>query len=160
MKDIKNMKNSLVKLFMLLIVSVISVACSDDEIPVQTLDVNPVNLHGTWKLEELNGSALPEGMYIYIDFNRKGTFKLYQNNDSMEPRCITGEFFIKQDIDLGAILSGRYDYQNGNWNNAYIVTDLLETGSMIWTVKDGDEVSKYVRVDNIPSEILGTETKH
>ena len=156
MKNIINMKDSLVKLLMLLIVSVISVSCSDDEIPVQTLDVNPVSIHGIWKLEELNGAALPEGMYIYIDFNRKGTFKLYQNNDSMEPRCITGEFSIEKDINLGTILSGLYDYQNGNWNNEYIVTDLLETGSMIWTVKNGVEVSKYVRVDSIPSEILGT----
>lgn len=25
---------------------------------------------------------------------------------------------------------------------------------MIWTVKDGDEVSKYVRVDEVPEEII------
>lgn len=149
-----NMKNSLVKILLLFVVSLMTVSCSDDEIPVQTLEVLPANLHGTWKLQELNGAELPEGFYVYIDFNRKGTFKLYQNNDSMYPRCITGSFSVKKDPRIGAILSGVYDYEQGAWNNEYIVTDLLETGSMIWTVKDGDEISKYVRVDEIPLEIL------
>ena len=154
MKYMINMKNSIVKILMLLVVSLMTVSCSDDEIPVQTLEVIPVNLHGTWKLQELNGAELPEGFYVYIDFNRKGTFKLYQNNDSMYPRCITGSFSIKKDINIGSVISGVYDYEQGSWNNDYIVTDLLETGSMIWTAKDGDEVSKYVRVDEIPSDIL------
>ena len=154
MKYMINMKNSIVKILMLLVVSLMTVSCSDDELPVQTLEVIPVNLHGTWKLQELNGAELPEGFYVYIDFNRKGTFKLYQNNDSMYPRCITGSFSIKKDINIGSIISGVYDYEQGAWNNDYIVTDLLETGSMIWTTKEGDEVSKYIRVDEIPSDIL------
>lgn len=151
------LKNSMLKMLLLLVVVCCSASCSDDEAPVPTLEVIPVNLHGTWKLQELNGAEIPENMYVYIDFNRKGTFKLYQNNDSMYPRCITGTFNIRHDDEQGAIISGMYDFQNGMWNNEYIVTDLLETGSMIWTVKDGDEISKYVRVDEIPSEIIGTE---
>lgn len=153
MKYMIKMKNSIVKIFMLLAVSLATVSCSDDEIPVETLEVIPVNLHGAWRLDELNGEKLPEGFYVYIDFNRKGTFKLYQNNDSMYPRCITGTFSIEKDINTGSIISGVYDYDQGVWNNDYIVTDLLETGSMIWTSKDGDEVSKYIRVDEIPSHI-------
>ena len=149
-----NMKNSIVKVLMLLVISLMTVSCSDDEIPVQTLEVIPVNLHGTWKLQELNGTELPEGFYVYIDFNRKGSFKLYQNNDSMYPRCITGSFTIEEDERIGSVISGVYDFEQGAWNNEYIVTDLLESGSMVWTAKDGDEVSKYVRVDEIPSDIL------
>lgn len=155
MKYMNNMKNSIVKVMMLFMVALMTVSCSDDEIQVQELEVIPVNLHGTWKLQELNGTELPEGVYVYIDFNRKGTYKLYQNNDSMYPRCITGTFSIKKDPVIGAILSGTYDYGKGAWNNEYIVTDLLETGSMVWTVKDGEEISVYVRVDEIPSEIMG-----
>ena len=149
-----NMKNGIVKVLMLLVISLMTVSCSDDEIPVQTLEVIPVNLHGTWKLQELNGTELPEGFYVYIDFNRKGSFKLYQNNDSMYPRCITGSFTIEEDERIGSVISGVYDFEQGAWNNEYIVTDLLESGSMVWTAKDGDEVSKYVRVDEIPSDIL------
>ena len=154
MKYMINMKNSMVSILMLLVVSLMTVSCSDDEIPVATLEVIPVNLHGAWKLEELNGEKLPESFYVYIDFNRKGTFKLYQNNDSMYPRCITGSFSIEKDINIGSVISGIYDYGQGAWNNEYIVTDLLESGSMIWTAKDGDEVSKYIRVDEIPADIL------
>lgn len=156
MKYMINMKNSIVKVMMLFMVALMTVSCSDDEAPVPELDVIPVNLHGTWKLQDLNGAELPEGVYVYIDFNRKGTFKLYQNNDSMYPRCITGSFFIEKDPKIGSVLSGKYDYEQGAWNNEYIVTDLLETGSMKWTVKDGEEVSTYVRVDEIPSEITGS----
>ena len=28
------------------------------------------------------------------------------------------------------------------------------SGSMVWTVKEGTEVSKYVRVDKVPDEIV------
>lgn len=157
MNYMNNLKNSMLKMLLLMVAVCTMASCSDDETPVPTLEVIPVNLHGTWKLQELNGAELPENFYVYIDFNRKGTFTLYQNNDSMYPRCITGTFNIEHDYQLGAILSGVYDFQQGEWNNKYIVTDLLETGSMIWTVKDGDEVSKYVRVDKIPEEITGTE---
>ena len=45
------------------------------------------------------------------------------------------------------IISGEYDFGNGDWNHDYIVTDLLESGSMIWTAKDDDnDVSKYLVV--------------
>ncbi len=154
MKYMIKMKNGIVKVLMLLMVALMTVSCSDDEAPEPTLEVTPINLHGLWKLQELNGAELPEGIYVYIDFNRKGTFALYQNNDSMEPRHITGSFSVEKDPRIGSILRGEYDFQNGKWNNEYVVTDLLESGSMIWTVKGGNEVSKYVRVEEIPSDIL------
>ena len=112
------------------------VSCDDDEPIIPTLEVTPANLNGTWELSEWNGTPLAEGTYCYITFNRKEqTFEMYQKFDSMYARYITGSFSIKNDPYLGAVISGEYDFGNGEWNNKYIVTDLLESGSMIWTAK-------------------------
>jgi len=73
----------------------------------------------------------------------------------MYARYITGDFSIEKDPYLGYVISGEYDFGNGEWNNDYIVTDLLEVGSMIWTAKDdAGDVSKYVRCDEVPSKIV------
>lgn len=139
-------------LFMLLIGFT---ACEDDEETVSTLEVNYANLNGTWQLTEWNGKPLAEGTYCYITFVRKDkTYKLYQKFDSMYARCVTGTFTVENDDYLGYIISGDYDLK-GEWANSYIVTDLLPSGSMIWTVKDDyNDVSKYVRCDGVPSNIL------
>eukprot|EP00975_Prorocentrum_lima_P066602 12910107-Prorocentrum_lima.AAC.1 len=63
---------------------------------------------------------------------------MYQKFDSMYARYITGSFSIENNPYLGYIISGVYDYGNGDWNNKYIVTDLLESGSMTWTSKDDE----------------------
>lgn len=139
-------------LFMLLIGFT---ACEDDEETVSTLEVNYANLNGTWQLTEWNGKPLAEGTYCYITFVRKDkTYKMYQKFDSMYARCVTGTFTVENDDYLGYIISGDYDLK-GEWANSYIVTDLLPSGSMIWTVKDDyNDVSKYVRCDGVPSNIL------
>ena len=36
-------------------------ACEDEDEPVSSLEVNPANLNGTWRLEEWNGQPLAEG---------------------------------------------------------------------------------------------------
>lgn len=139
-------------LFMLLIGFT---ACEDDEETVSTLEVNYANLNGTWQLAEWNGKPLAEGTYCYITFVRKDkTYEMYQKFDSMYARCVTGTFTVENDDYLGYIISGDYDLK-GEWANSYIVTDLLPSGSMIWTVKDDyNDVSKYVRCDGVPSNIL------
>ena len=122
------------------------VACDDeDEAKVETLEVTPANLNGTWQLVEWNGESLAEGTYCYITFVRRDkTFQMYQKFDSMYARFFSGTFEIEKDDDLG-----------GRWNNSYVVTDLLPSGSMIWTVKDDmGDVSKYVRCDGVPSDIV------
>ena len=44
---------------------------------------------------------------------------------------------------------------SGDWNNKYIVTDLLESGSMTWTSKDDEsDVNKYIRCEKVPEEII------
>ena len=127
------------------------VACDDeDEAKVETLEVTPANLNGTWQLVEWNGESLAEGTYCYITFVRRDkTFQMYQKFDSMYARFFSGTFEIEKD-------DGKYDYSlGGRWNNSYVVTDLLPSGSMIWTVKDDmGDVSKYVRCDGVPSDIV------
>lgn len=131
-------------------------SCDDDESVIPTLEVTPANLNGTWQLAEWNGQPLAEGTYCYVIFNRREqTFEMYQKFDSMYARYITGEFRITKDPYLGAVISGVYDYGNGEWNNEYIVTDLLESGSMTWTSKtNAGDVNKYVRCDKVPDDIV------
>ena len=132
-------------------------SCDDDEdTALPTLPVTAANLNGLWQLAEWNGQPLAEGTYCYIKFNRKElTFEMYQKFDSMYARHITGHFSFENDPYLGYIISGEYDFGNGDWNNDYIVTDLLESGSMIWTAKDDDnDVSKYVRCEKVPASII------
>lgn len=131
-------------------------ACDEEETVIPTLDVTPANLNGTWELAEWNGASLGEGTYCYITFDRKEqTFEMYQKFDSMYARYITGRFKIENDPYLGFVINGVYDYDNGDWNNEYIVTDLLESGSMVWTAKDDkNDVNKYVRCEKVPEEIV------
>lgn len=131
-------------------------ACDDDEEVTQTvLEVTPANLNGTWKLVEWNGTSLQEDSYCYITFSRKDkTYKMYDKFNSMYPSLKTGSFDIEKDRNLGYIISGDYDFGNGKWTNSYIVTDLLTTGSMVWTIKDNpSDVQKFERCDKVPAEI-------
>ena len=134
------------------------VACGDnEEVKVETLEVTPANLNGTWQLVEWNGQPITEGTYCYISFVRKDkTFEMYQKFDSMYARFLSGTFEIENDDNWGYIVCGKYDNSlGGRWNNSYIVTELLPSGSMIWTMKDdAGDVSKYIRCDEIPSNIL------
>lgn len=131
-------------------------SCNDEVPQVLTLEVTPANIDGVWQLSEWNGAPLAEGTYCYVVFHRKErTFEMYQKFDSMYARYITGSFQIEKDPYIGYIISGVYDYSNGDWNNEYIVTDLLESGSMVWTTLDDEtDVSKYVRCESVPEEIL------
>ena len=85
------------------------VACVDeDEAKVETLEVTPANLNGTWQLVEWNGESLAEGTYCYITFVRRDkTFQMYQKFDSMYARFFSGTFEIEKDDDLGYIVSGK-----------------------------------------------------
>ena len=129
--------------------------CDDDKEEVlSTLDVTAANLNGTWKLVEWNGAPLQASSYCYITFSRKDkTYKMYDKFDSMYPNLKTGSFEIEKEKNLGYIISGDYDFGNGEWANSYIVTDLLAT-SMIWTIKDTpSDIQKFERCDRVPEEI-------
>ena len=149
------MKNILKMAMMLLFVCSFT-ACSDDENPEpQPLEVTPNNISGIWRLEELNGDAIPEGTFCYIEYVRSDrTFTIYQKFDSMYPRCITGVYSIEKDPYKGYVLSGEYDYGMGEWNNDYIVTSLYESTMTLMADNETGEVSKYVRCNEVPSDII------
>ena len=87
---------------------------------------------------------------------------MYQKFDSMYARFLTGSFNIEKDDYLGYIITGKYDYSlGGRWNNSYIVTELSSSGAMVWIVKDdADDVSKYIRCDDVPSFIKDESQGH
>ena len=150
------------KFFTLLVIALLScgfAACSsDDDEPVEpSLEVTPASLNGTWKLVEWNnGEQVPEGVYCYLVFNRREqTFEIYQKFDSMYGRHITGSFKITNDPYKGYVVSGSYDYNRGDWNQSYIVTRLLASGTMTWTA-DGNatDVCRYERCSEVPADIV------
>ncbi|MBO7280875.1 MAG: lipocalin family protein [Bacteroidaceae bacterium] len=133
--------------------------CSDSDDEVYTepaLDVTPANIAGTWMLKEWNGVELKQGTYCYIVFTRKDrTFTMFQKFDSMYARCISGTYAVDKDSNGDYIISGVYDYQMGEWNNSYIVTELYASGSMLWTAKKNpDDVCRYIRCDEVPQEVI------
>lgn len=149
----RNMK-TLFRIMTLFLTIFCFAGCDDDEEVLATLDVTAANLDGTWKLVEWNGAPLQEGSCCYITFSRKDkTYKMYDKFSSMYSNLKTGSFEIEKEKDLGYVISGNYDFGNGEWANSYIVTNLLAT-SMIWTIKDTpSDVQKFERCDKVPEEI-------
>jgi hypothetical protein len=141
--------------FMLVLTGVF--ACSPEEdLAPQSLEVTPNNVSGVWKLADVNGEALPQGVYCYMEFVRRDrTFTMYQKFDSMYPRRLTGSFDITKDEYKGYILSGKYDYGTGDWNNSYIVTSLFEESMLLTVDAVNGDVCKYVRCNEVPAEIIG-----
>ena len=127
------------------------VACSaEEEVAPQSLEVTPNNISGIWTLAEVNGEVLPDGLYCYIQFVRRDRkFTMYQKFDSMYPRRLTGEFTIDD-----GVLSGKYDYGMGEWNNSYLVTALSEEVMVLVADSDNGDRCKYVRCNEVPAEIL------
>ncbi len=151
--------NKWLKAFALFVMALPLMGCSEDnELPgVFFLDVTPNNIAGSWELVSYqSGLHLAEGSYVYVDFVRKDkSYKLFQNTDSFGPRCITGSYNIVTDPELGAVLRGSYDYENGFWNHSYIVKSLTST-EMVWVaVDDATDVSVYRRC-TIPDDVLAS----
>ena len=152
----------IIKLFTLLAALLLTtgfVSCSsdDDEPKEQSLAVTPANLNGAWKMTSWNnGQPMPEGTYCYVVFNRRdNTMDMYDNLNSMYAVHTTGSFKVEQDPYLGYVVSGSYDYNLGDWNQSYIVTNLYASGSMIWTAKDdASDVCRYELCDAVPSDII------
>lgn len=139
---------------MLVLVFVLASCTRDDESAPQ-LEVTPNNISGIWALSEVDGEKLPDGLYCYIQFVRRDrTFTMYQKFDSMYPRCLTGTYEITKDDYKGYILSGKYDYGTGDWNNSYIVTGLYESSMQLTADDQSAEVCKYVRCNEIPADII------
>ena len=144
------------KIFNLLMLFAVALfaACDETVEPIETLEVKPYNLEGTWVLAELNGGALADSTYVYIVLDRRCTYEIYENTASMYPVLFTGKYELEYDWRVGDVISGTYDYDLGAWGHEYVITDLYEE-SMIWTAKDdASYVQKFVRVDAVPAEIV------
>ena len=79
---------------------------------------------------------------------------MYQNLDSFSniPHVITGSYNLATDPELGAIIRGSYDHDNGDWSHRYIIKDLYEN-EMLWVAKDDPSFTqKFRRVSTIPVE--------
>lgn len=136
--------------------ALLMVSCTDKPVAeVEYLDVNANNISGRWELVEWNGSPLAEGTYVYINIVRNDrTYTMYQNLDSFTnvPHVVTGSYFIEYDPELGALLTGNYDYDSGDWAHSYIVRKLT-ADQMYWIAKDDEGfVQKFRRIDTIPVE--------
>ncbi len=132
-------------------------SCSkQEEVTDQPLEVNYIHLHGTWKLEEVNGKPTPEGVYCYIELQRdEHRFKMYDNFNTMYARLNTGSFELIHDVHKGDKISGKYDFGRGDWKDEYMVTDLMPEGTMVWTgVSNPEDVQKFVRCEAVPEEIV------
>lgn len=150
MNNMKRFPHLLIASLMLLFA-----ACEDKIEPIPTLEVNAINLEGTWQLTEWRNAPLADSTYVYIVLDRKEqAFRIYDNMASMYPRLATGLFTLDNDYKLGDIISGTYDHEGGAWNHEYLVTDLYEE-SMTWTATDdATDVQKFVRVASVPAHII------
>ena len=144
------------KIFNLLMLFAVALfaACDETVEPIETLEVKPYNMEGTWMLAELNGSALADSTYVYLVLDRRCTYEIYENTASMYPVLFTGKYELEYDWRVGDVISGSYDYELGAWGHEYVITDLYKE-SMVWTAKDdASYVQKFVRVDAVPTEIV------
>ena len=132
-------------------------ACSNDDADFasKSLEVTPHNMSGYWMLSEYNGQEIPEGLFCYVEYIRKNRkFVIYQKFDSMYPRRITGVYSIEKDKYGKYILSGKYDYGMGEWNNKYFVTELHENSMILTSDSENAEISKYIRCNEIPEDVI------
>ena len=147
-----NMKKILI---LISIIVLSAVSCEKHTLPEepQQLEVNAHNISGQWTLVEWNGMHMAEGTYVYLDIVRNDkTYTMYQNMDSFTnvPHVVTGSYTIYTDPELGAIIRGSYDHDNGEWAHRYIVKSLT-ANEMVWIAKDdATYVQTYVRADTIP----------
>ena len=142
-----------IKLTFALVATLVMASCAEKIEGPDYLTVNPNNIAGSWRLDSSCGAPLSNGVYVYIDFNRKDrSFEMYQNTDSFSTRYITGRYFIYTDDEAGAVIRGDYDFGNGAWAHRYVVTDLTSK-RMVWTaLDDPNYVDVYVRCE-IPEAI-------
>ena len=148
--------NKITKILALAFMAVASMACNKIDDPQdngpEPLEVNTNNISGKWELVEWNGAPMAEGTYVYMDIERGKTYTMYQNLDSFSdiPPVITGSYNLATDPELGAIIRGSYDHDNGDWAHRYIIRDLYEN-EMLWVAKDDPSFTqKFRRVSTIP----------
>ena len=150
------MKNIINKTLMILSAAalMLTVSCTKEDTKVeQYLEVNASNLHGNWQLETQNGSALEEGAFFYINFNRSGQEYKSWNGMGSIPNSYDyseGTFdFYNDDPELGITIRG-IDNALQDWNDRYVIKDLTKT-HMTWIgVNDPTNIQTFKRITKIP----------
>ncbi|MFR9524116.1 MAG: hypothetical protein SNH94_06050 [Rikenellaceae bacterium] len=146
--------------------SVVSCSDSDDQDPASDqIVINYRNMRGVWELSSLNGEAIEGDAYFYITFllsdEDEQEFELYYNLDSAFAQSETGVYTIEADEDDSSltVISGYYYAQFlETWSSDYIVSSFT-ADTMEWTDYDSCEKRTYIRVDEVPSDIVaGTRT--
>jgi len=157
------MKN-IFKTILIFAIVIAATACSNDDEPKIVelpLEATYANVAGTWQLTSWNGKPLAEGLYCYLELNRKEqTFVVYDNMNSMYAHKLTGIFTIAKDPkdEKLDIISGLYDYDGGSWSNQYQL--LVYAQRMEWTVQtDLTDVSVYERCPVIPEAVVSGNSR-
>ena len=148
------MKNIINKtLVMLSAVLLFATSCTKEDVEtVQYLEVNASNIHGNWQLETINGTAVKDGSFFYINFNRSGQkFKIWDGMrtvpSSYDYSEGTFDFFTKP--ELGTYIRG-IDSVKEEWGDLYVIKNLTKN-SMTWVgVNDPTFIQTFIRVSKIP----------
>lgn len=112
-------------------------------------------LDGAWQLTSWNDIPLHEDTFCYVVFDRsEQRFTMYDNLATMYTRLTSGTFSIERDDYDRYILTGSYDYGLGGWNNSYEVEAYYPGDVMLWHSDNGDDTSRYVRIDAVPEHII------
>lgn len=149
-------KRILVCVSLLGAVSVVSCSDKDETQPMPVyLEVNAHNISGNWMLDQWNSAPLQDGTEMYIRFIRDDKeFQMWQTVDSFSdiPHYVTGEFNITTDMENGAVINGKYHYDEGLWQHSYYIKDLTED-QMLWVAVDDPQFTQlFVRVETVPYE--------
>lgn len=148
--------NRILKFILISVAAVFTaVACSTEEEPAGAyLPVTSSNIDGTWMLQTLYGNTLPEGSFVYMQFNHKeGRFTIYDNQSSGLTKVDTGVYSVDEST---CMIDGIYDHSYSHWNHVYVISG-LEADRMVWTASDDpDEVAVYVRA-TLPEDLSAEE---
>lgn len=154
------MKNSFMKSYKALAATVLwavlavmlSSSCSKKAVEPEEpeLPVTFYNTSGYWKLESWKGESMGDAhVYLYLK-NKK--FVLKQNVGSMYLKEYTGEYNLIEEVGVGTIIRGIYDYTWDYWSSNYVITSLT-SHHMTWVDEDQSEnVQKFVRISSFPEE--------
>ena len=149
------MKNIINKTLLILSAAafILAVSCTkDDKTVEQYLEVNASNIHGNWQLETQNGTALPEGSFFYINFNRSGQeYKSWNGMNSIPGSYdySEGVFEFYTEAELGTSIRG-IDNALQDWNDRYVIKDLTKT-HMTWVgVNDPSFIQTFKRIAKVP----------
>ncbi len=125
-----------------IIFAVLFVSCEDSsEKEVDSFDYNKIAAE--WKLIEW--ADTPAEMDVYIEFNIKKTFTIYQQTESVRFVKFTGIYSVKGDVISGS-------YSDGTaWGSSYILNVEGETMTMV-SKTDIAEINTYAKTV-IPAEV-------